>query len=146
MASSPITSWQIDVENGNSDRLYFLSSKITVDGDCRHEIKRCLLLGRKAMVNLDSVIKRKDIILLTKFHIVRTIVFPVVTCRCENWIVKKAECGIIDASVLWCWRRLLRALALHPTSNQSIIKEINLEYLLEGLMLKLKLQHSGQLI
>ena len=111
-----------------------------------HTITRCLLLGRKAMVNVDSVLKRKDILLLTKFHIIRTTVFPVFTCRCENWTVKKPECWRIDASVLWCWRRLLRALALHPPSNQSILKEINLEYLSEGLMLKLKLQHSGQLI
>ena len=116
----------------------FLGSKITVDGDCSHDIKRCLLLGRKAMTNLDSVLKTKDISLLTKVHTVKAMVFPVVMYRCESWTVKKAERQRIDAFEMWCWRRLLRVPWTASISNQSIVKEINPEYSLEGLMLKLK--------
>ena len=123
-----------------------LDSKITADGDCSHEIKRHLFLGRKAMTNLDSVLKSKDNILPTKFHLVKAMVFPVITFGCESWTIKKAECWRIDAFELWCWRRLLRVPANARRSNQSILKEISPEYLLEGLMLKLKLQYSGHLI
>ena len=120
----------------------FLGSKITVDCDCSHKIKKkkkCLLFGRKAMTNLESILKRKDITLLTKVHIVKVLVFPVVKYRCENWTVKKVEHQRIDAFELWCWRRLLRVPWTARRSNQSILKEINPEYSLEGLMLKLKL-------
>ena len=126
--------------SGNSVRLYFLGSKITADGDCTHEIKRCLLLGRKIMANLDSILKNRDITLPTKFHLVKAMVFPVVMCGCESWTIKKSECQRIDAFELWCWRRLLRDPWTARRSNQSILKEISPEYSLEGLMLKLKLQ------
>ena len=118
----------------------FLGSRITVDHDCSHEIKRRLLLGREAMMNLDNILKSSDITLLTSFHIVKAIVFPVVMYGCESWSIKKAENRRIDAFELWCWRRLLRVPWTARRSNQSILKEINLEYSLEGLMLKLKLQ------
>ena len=124
----------------------FLDSKITTDSDCSHEIKRCLLLGRKAMTILDSVFKTRAIILLTKLCLVKAIVFPVVTYRYESWTVKKAEHQRIDAFELWCWRRLLRVPWTARRSNPSILKEINTEYSLEGLMLKLKLQSFGHLI
>ena len=114
----------------------FSGSKITADGDCSHEIKRCLLLGRKTMTNLDRVFKNRDITLLTKVHLVKAMVFPVVMYRCEIWIIKKAEHKRTDAFELWCWRRLLRGPWTARRSNQSILKEINLEYSLEGLMLK----------
>ena len=132
--------------NGNSDRFYFLGSKITADGDCSHEIKRCLLLGRKAMTNLDRILKSRDITLPTKIHLVKAMVSPVVMYRCESWTIKKAECQRIDAFDLWCWRRLLRVPWPARRSNQAILKEISPEYSLEGLMLKLKLQYSGHLM
>ena len=116
----------------------FLDSKITVDGDYNHEIKRPLLLGRKAMTNLDNILKSRDITLPTKVHLVKTVAFPIVMYRCENWTTKKAEHGRIDTFELWCWRRLLRVPWTARRSNQSILNEINLEYSLEGLMLKLK--------
>ena len=143
MASGPITSWQID---GETVRDYFLYSKITTDGDCSHEIKRCLLLGRKAMTNLDSILKSRGITLSTKVHLVKAMVFPVVMYGCEIWTIKKAECQRIDAFELWCWRRLLRVPWTARRSNQSILKEISPEYSLEGLMLKLKLQYFGHLM
>ena len=121
-------------------------SKITADGDCSHEIKRCLLLGRKAMINLDSILKSRDITLPTKVHLVKAMIFPVVMYGCESWTIKKAEHRRIDAGELWCWRRLLRVPWTARRSNQSILKEINPEYSLEGLMLKLKLQYFGHLI
>ena len=124
----------------------FLGSKITADGDCSHEIKRHLLLGRKVMTNLDSILKSRDITLLTKVRMVKALVFPVVIYGCESWTVKKAECRRIDAFELWCWRRLLRALWTERRSNQSILKEISLGCSLEGLMLKLKLQYFGHLM
>ena len=127
-------------KNGNSDRLYFGIPKITADGDCSHEIKRCLLLWRKAMTHLDSVLKSRDITLSTKVHIVKAMVFPVVMYRCESWTIKKAEHQRIDAFELWCWRRLLRVPWTARRSNQSIIKEISPEYSLERLMLKF--QHT----
>ena len=131
--------------NGNSERLYFLGSKITADCDCSHEIKGCLLLGRKAMTNLDAILKSRDITLPTKVRLVKAMVFPVVMYGCECWTVKKAERWRIDAFELWCWRRLLRVPWTARRSNQSILKEISSEYSLEGLMLKLKLQHFGHL-
>ena len=121
----------------------FLGSKITADGECSHEINRCLLLGRKAMTNLDSILKSRDIILLTKVHLVKTMVLPVVIYECETGTTKKAECQKIDAFELWCWRRLLRVPWTARRSNQSPLKEINPEYSLEGLMLKLKFQYFG---
>ena len=121
-------------------------SKITADGDCSHEIKRCLLLGRKAMTNLDSILKSIDITLPTKIHLVKALVFPVVTYVCESWTIKKAECRKMDAFELWCWRRLLRVPWSARRSNQSILKEISPEYSLAGLMLKLKLQYFGHLM
>ena len=131
MASSPITSWQID---GETVRDFVLEgSKITADGDCSHEIKRCLLLGRKAMTNLDSILKSKDITLPTKVHLVKAMVFPVVMYGCGSWTMKKAECQRIDAFELWCWRRLLRVPWTARRSNQSILKEMSPEYSLEGL-------------
>ena len=134
MASSPITSWQIDGEKVEAvTDFVFLGSKITAGGDCSHEIKRCLLLGRKAMTNLDSVLKSRDVTLLTKVHIVKAMVFPVVRFRCELWTIKKPECQRIDAFKLWCWRRLLRVSWTVRRSNQSILKEINPEYSLGGL-------------
>ena len=123
----------------NSDRLYFLSSKITTDGDCSHEIKRYLLLGRKAMTNLDSILKNINITLPTKVYLVKSMVFPVVVYGCESWTVKKAECRRIDAFELWCWRRLLRVFWTAKRSNQSTLKEISPGCSLKGLMLKLKL-------
>ena len=122
---------------------FIIFSKITADGDCSHEIKRCLLLGRKAMTNLDSVLKSRDIILVTKVHIAKAMVFPVVVYGCESWMTKKAERRRIDAFELWCWRRLLRVPWTARRSNQSILKEIIPEYSLEGLMLKLKLKYFG---
>ena len=124
----------------------FLGSKITADGDCCHEIKRCLLLGRKVMTNLDSVLKSRDITLPTKVRLVKAMVFPVVTYGCESWAIRKAECQRIDAFELWCWRRLLRVPWTARRSNQSILKEISPEYSLEGLMLKLKLPDFGHLM
>ena len=124
----------------------FLGSKITVDADCSHEIKRHLLLARKAMSNLDGIWKSRDITLLTKVHLVKAMVFPVVMYGCESWTIKKAEHQRIDAFELWCWRRLLRVPWTARRSNQSILKEISPEYSLEGLMLKLKLQYFGHLI
>ena len=147
MASGSITAWQIEGEKVKvvTDFL-FLGSKIAADGDCSHEIKRRLLLGSKAMTNLDSVLKSKDRTLPTKVHIVKAMVFPVVTYSCESWTVKKAKHQRTDAFKLWCWRRLLKVLWTAKRSNQSILKEINLEYSLAGLMLKLKLQYFGHLI
>ena len=127
--------------NGNSERLQFWGSKITADGDLSHEIKRCFLFGKKAMTNLDSILKSRDITLPTKVHLVKTMVFPVVMYGCESWTIKKAEHRRIDAFELWCWRRLLRAPWTASRSNQSILKEISSKYSLEGLMLKLKLQY-----
>ena len=146
MASGPITSWQIDGETMETviDFIFF-GSKITADGDCSHEIKRHLLLGRKAMTNLDSTLKSRDITLPTKVCIVKALLFPVVMYGCESWTIKKTEHRRTDAFELWCWRRLLRVLWTARRSNQSILKEINTEYLLEGLMLKLKLQKFGHL-
>ena len=147
MASGPITSWEIDGEPMETVRDFiFLGSKITADGDCSHEIKRRLLLGRKVMTNLDSILKSRDIILPTKVHLVKAMVFPVVMYGCEIWSIKKAECRRIDAFELWCWRRLLIVPWTERRSNQSILKEISLEYSLEGLMLKLKLQYFGHLM
>ena len=147
MASGPITSWQIDGETVETvTNFIFLSSKITADGDCSHEIKRFLLLGRKAMTNLDSILKSRDITLPTKIHLVKAMVFPVVMFGCESWSINKAECWRTDAFELWCWRRLLRVTWTARSTNQSILKEISCEYTLEGLMLKLKLQHFGHLM
>ena len=131
---------------GNNDTLYFLGSKITADADFSHEIKRHLLLGRKAMTNLDSILKSRDITLLTKVHPVKAMAFLVVMYGCENWSIKKAESQRIDAFELWCWRRLWRVPWTARRSNQSILKEISPEYSLEGLMVKLKLQYFGHLI
>ena len=140
-------SWQIDGENVKTVRDFlFLGSKMTADGDCSHEIKICLLLERKAMTNLDSILKSRNITLPTKARLVKAMVFPVVMYGCDSWTIKKAECQRIDAFELWCWRRLLRALWTSRRSNQSILKEINPEYSLEGLMLKLKLQYFGHLM
>ena len=136
MASGPITLWQIDGETVRD--FIFWGSKIAGDGDCSHEIKTCLLLGRKIMTNLDSILKSRDITLPTKVHLVKAMVFPVVMYECESWTIKKAECRRIDAFELWCWRRLLRVPWTARRSNQSILKEITLEYSLEGLMLKLQ--------
>ena len=133
-------------KSGNSDRFYILASKITVDRDCSNEIKRCLLLGRQVMTNLDSVLKSRDITLLAKVHVVKAMVFPVVKYRCESWAVKKAECWRTVAFELWCWRRLLRVPWTARRSNQSILKEISLGCSLEGLMLQLKLQYFGHLM
>ena len=145
MASSPITSWQIDGETMETVRDFiFLGSKIIADGDCSHEIKRCLLPGRKAITNLDSVLRSRDITLPTKVHTVKALVFPVFMYGCESWTIKKAESRRIDAFELWCWRRLLRVPWTARRSNQSILKEINPEYSLDGLMLKL--QYFGHLM
>ena len=147
MASDINISWQIERDNLEAvTDILFLGSKITANGDCSHEIRRQLLLGRKSITNLDSVLKRRDMTLPTEVHIVKAMVFPVVTYCCEIWTVKKAECKIIDAYELWCWRRLLRVLFTVRRSNQSILKEINREYSLEGLMLKLKFQYFGVLM
>ena len=134
MTSSPITSWEIDGET------------VETDGDCSHEIKRCLLLGRKAMTNLDRIIKSRDIVLPIKVHLVKAMVFLVVMYGCESWTIKKAEHGRIDAFGLWCWRRLLRVPWTARRFNQSILKETSPEYSLEGLMLKLKLQYFGHMM
>ena len=144
MASVPITSWKIDGETVTD--CIFLDSKIPADGDCSHEIKRCLLLGSKVMTNLDNILKSRDITLPTKVHLVKPMVFPVVTCGCESCTIKKAECQRIDAFKLWCWRRLLRVPQTARRSNQSILKEISPEYSLEGLMLKRKRQSFGHLM
>ena len=145
MASGPITSWQIDGETVEAVRdSVFLNSKITAD--CSHEIKRRLLLGRKVMTKLDSMLKSRDITLPRKFHLVKAMVFPIIMCGCESWTVKKAERRRIDAFELWCWRRLLRVSWTARRSNRSILKEISPKYSLEGLMLKLKLQYFGHLM
>jgi len=147
MASSPITSWQIDGETMETVTGFILGgSKITANGDSSHEIKRCLLLGRKAMTNLDSILKSRNITLPTKVRLVKAMVFPVVMYGCETWTIKKAECRRTDAFELWCWRRLLRVSWTPRTSNQFTLKEINPEYSLEGLMRKLKLQYFGYLL
>ena len=147
MASGPITSWQIDGETMETVRDFILGdSRITADGDCIHEIKRCLLLGRKAMTNLDSTLKSRDITLPTNVHLVKAMVFPVVMYGCESWTIKKAEHQRIDAFELWCWRRLSSVPWTARRSNQSILKEISPEYSLEGLMLKLKLLYFGHLM
>ena len=146
MASGSIISWQIDGETMETMTYFtFLVSKITVDSGCSHEIKRCLLLGRKATTNLDSLLKSRDITLPTKFCIIKTMIFPVVMYECESWTIKKAEPGRIDVFEL-CWRRLLRVTWTARRSNQSILKEINPGYSLKGLMLKLKLQYFGHLM
>ena len=141
MASGPINSWQINGETVETVKFYFLTLQI-----CSHEIKRHLILGRKVMTNLDTILKSRDIILPTKVCLVKAMVFPVVMYGCESWTVKKAECQRTDAFELWCWRRLLRVPWTTRRSNQSILKEISPEYSLEGLMLKLKLQYFGHLI
>ena len=147
MASGPITSWEIVGETVETVSDFILGgSKITVDGDCSHEIKRHLLLGWKVMINLDSILKSRDITLPTKVHLVKAVVFPVVMYGCERWTVKKAEHRKIDAFELWCWRRLLRVPWTARRSNQSILKEISSGCSLEGLMLKLKLQYFGHLM
>ena len=147
MASGPITSWQIDGETMETViDFIFLGSKVTANDDCSHEIKRCFLLGRKVMTNLDSVFKSRDITLPTKVSLVKAIIFPVVMYGCESWTIKKAECRRIYAFELWCWRRLLRVPWTARSSNQSILKEINSDYSLEGLMLKLKLQYFDHLM
>ena len=147
MAAGLITSWEIDGETVETvSDFIFWGSKITTDGDYSHEIKRRLLLGRKVMTNLDSILKSRDITLPTKVHLVKAMVFPVVTYGCESWTVKKAERRRIDVFELWCWRRLLRVPWTARRSNQSILKEINLGISLEGMMLKLKLQYFGHLM
>ena len=147
MASSSITSWQIHGKPMETVRSFILGgSKIMADGDCSHEIKRHLLLGRKAMTNLDSILKSREIALPTKVHLVKAMVFPIVMYGCESWTIKKAEHQRIDAFELWCWRRLLRVPWTDRRSNQSILKEISPEHSLEGLMLKLKLQYFGHLM
>ena len=144
MASGPITLWQIDGET--VENFILGGSKITADGDCSHEIKRHLLLGRKIMTSLERILKSRDITLPTKVHLVKVLVFPIVTYGCESWTVKKAELRRIDAFELWCWKRLLRVPWTAKRSNQSILKEISPEYSLEGLILKLKLQYFGHLM
>ena len=147
MASGPITSWEIDGETVETvSDFIFWGSKITTDGDCSHEIKRHLLLGRKVMTNLDSILKSRDITLPTKVRLVKAMVFPVVMYECESWTIKKAELLRIDAFEVWCWRRLLRISWTARRSNQSILKEISPECSLKGLMLKLKLQYFGHLL
>ena len=147
MASSPITSWQIDGETIETvTDFLFLGSKITADGDCSLEIKRCLLLGRKVMTNLDSILKSRDITLPTKVCLVKAMVFPVVMYGCESWTIKKVEHRRTDAFELWCWRRLLRVPWTARRSNQSILKEISPGISLQGLILKLKLQYFGHLM
>ena len=144
MATGPITSWEIDGKTGETVADFiFRGSKITTDGDCSHEIKRCLLLGREVMTNLDSILK--SITLPTKVHLVKAMVFPVVMYGCESWTIKKGEHQRTDAFELWCWRRPLRV-PWSARSNQSILKEISPEYSLEGLMLKVKLQYFGHLM
>ena len=147
MASGPITSWQID--GGKVETVtdfLFLGSKITADGDYSHEIKRHLLFGRKAMTSIDSILKSRHITLPTKAHLIKAMVFPVVMYGCESWTIRKAEHQRIAAFELWCWRKLLRVPWTAKRSNQSILKEINPEYSLQGLMLKLKLQYFGHLM
>ena len=149
MPSGPIISWQIDGETMETVRDFiFLGSKITADGDCSHEIKRCFLLGRKAMTNLDSILKSRDITLPTKVCLVKAMAFPVVMYRCDSWTIKKAKCQRTDAFKLWywCWRKLLKVPWIARRSSQSILKEISLDYSLEGLMLKLKLQYFAHLM
>ena len=147
MASHPITLWQIDRETVETVKDFiFLGSKITADGDCSQDIKRCLLLGRKTMTNLDTTLKSRDVTLPTKIHLFKAMVFPVVMYGCESWTMNKAKCWRTNAFELWCWRRLLRISWTARRSNQSILKEISPEYSLEGLMLKLKLQYFGHMI
>ena len=147
MSPGPITSWQIDGKTMQTVKDFILGgSKITADGDCSHEIKRCLLLGRKVMTNLHSILKSRDITLSTKVRLVKAMVFPIVMYGCETWTIKKAEHRIIDAFELWCWRRLLRVPWTARRSNQSILKEISPGCSLEGLMLKVKLQYFGHLM
>ena len=147
MASGPIASWEIDGETVETvSDFVFLGSKITADGDCSHEIKRCLILGRKIMINLYSILKNRDITLPTKVHLVKGMVSPVVMYGCESWTIKKAESQRIDAFELWCSKRLLRVPRTARRSYQSILKEISLEYSLEGLMLKLEFQYFGHLM
>ena len=146
MASSPITSWKIEVFGETMETVTCLGSKTTADDDCTLEIKRHLLLERRAMTNLDSILKSRDITLPTNIRLVKAMVFPVVMYGCESWTLKKAECQRIDAFELWCWRRLLRIPWTARRSNQSILKEISPGYSLEGLMLKLKLQYFGHLM
>ena len=147
MASGPITSWQIDGETMETVRDFiFLGYKITTDDDCSHEMKKCLLLGRKAMTNLDSILKSRDITLPTEVCLVKAMVFPKVMYGCESWTIKKAEHQKIDAFELWCWRRLLRVPWTTGRSNQSVLKEMSAEYSLGGLMLKLKLQYFGHMM
>ena len=147
MASGPITLWQIDGETVKTVTDFILAgSQITADGDCSHEIKRCLLLGRKVMTNLVSILKSRDITLPTKVHLVKAMVFSVVMYGYESWTIKKAEHWRLDAFELWCWRRLLRVPWTTRRSSQSILKEISSEYSLEGLMLKVKLQYFGHLM
>ena len=147
MASSPITSWQIDEETMETVTAFiFLGSKITADGDYSHDIKRPLLLGRKAMINIDSILKSRNITLLTEVCLVKAVVFLVVMYGCESWTIQKVEHRRFDAFELWCWRRLLRVPWTARRSNQSILKEISAEYSLEGLILKLKLQYFGHLM
>ena len=147
MASSTVRSWQIDTETMETvTDFIFLGSKVTTDGDCSHEIKRCLLLGRKAMTNLDSILKSRDITLPTKVCIVKVMVYPVGTYGCEIWTIKKAECQRIDAFELWCWKRLLRVPWTARRSNPSILKAFSPGCSLVGLMLKLKLQYFGHLM
>ena len=144
MASGPITPWEIDGETVSD--FIFWGSRILADGDCSHEIKRRLLLGRKVMTNPDSIFKSRDITLPTKVRLVKALVFPVVMYGCETWAIKKAKCRRIDAFELWCWRRLLRVPWTARRFNQSILKEISPEYSSEGLMLKLKLQYFGHVM
>ena len=147
MASCPITSWEIDGETVETvSDFIFWGPQITADGDCSHEIKRRLLLGREVMTNLDSILKSRDITLPTKVRLVKAMVFPVVIYGCESWTVKKAECQRIDAFALWCWRRLLRVPCTARRSNQSILRQISPGCSLKGLMLKLKLQYFGHLM
>ena len=147
MAPGPITSWQIDGKTVETVADFiFLGSRMTADGDCTHEIKRRLLLGRRVLTNLDSILKSRDITLPTKVPLVKAMVLPVVMCGCESWTIKKAERRRIDAFELWCWRRLLRVPWTARRSNQSILEEISPECSLEGLMLKLKLQYFGRLM
>ena len=146
MASGPIISWQIDRETMITvTDFIFLGSNVTASGDCSHEIKRLLLLGRKPMTSLDSILKSRDITLPTKVRLVNAMVFPLVTCACERWTIKKAECWETGAFELWCWRGFLKVLCIARRSNQSILKEIGPEYSLEGLMQKQKLQYFGHL-
>ena len=147
MAFGPITSWETDGETmGTVTDFIFLGSKFTADGDCSHEIKRCLLLGRKVMTNLDSIVKSRDLTLPTKVSLVKAMFFPVVMYGCESWTIKKSERQRADAFQLWCWRRLLRVPWTARRSIQTILKEMSPEYSLEGLMLKLKLRYCGHVI